>query len=91
MAERRARNLVVHGRVQGVFFRAFVREQAERHGVAGRAVNLDDGTVAVHLEGPPGAVAAVESACATGPEGADVARVEAADAADEGLAGFATG
>ena len=51
MAERIARDLIVHGRVQGVFYRAFVGAAAERHGVAGRAVNRDDGTVAVHLEG----------------------------------------
>ena len=38
MAERVARDLVVHGRVQGVFFRAFVRSEAERRGVAATAV-----------------------------------------------------
>jgi len=91
MAERVARDLIVHGRVQGVFYRAFVGAEAERHGVAGRAVNRDDGTVAVHLEGDVDAVAAVIAACRAGSERARVDRVDEHDSADEGLSGFATG
>ena len=86
-----ARDLVIHGHVQGVFFRAFLRDAAEREGVAGRAVNARDGTVAVHLEGPAEAVAAVERACGQGPERARVQRVEARDARPQGLGGFETG
>ena len=88
MAERAACDLVIHGRVQGVFFRAFVRSEAERRGVAGRAVNRPDGTVAVHLEGVPGAVADVVRACRSGPERAVVERVDERESADEGLVGF---
>jgi len=91
MADRIARDLVVHGRVQGVFFRAFVRGEAVRCGVAGRAVNRDDGTVAVHLEGAPDAVAAVARACAMGPERARVERVDESESDDEGLTAFAIG
>lgn len=90
MADRVALDLVIHGRVQGVFFRAFVRSAAERHGVAGRAVNCDDGTVAVHLEGEPDAVDAVASACAHGPDRARVARIDRTDATHKGLTGFTT-
>jgi acylphosphatase len=85
-----ARDLIVHGHVQGVFFRAFVQHAAERAGAAGRAANLDDGTVAVHLEGPADAVAEVERACGEGPSGARVERVDARDAEPEGLGGFST-
>lgn len=88
MAERIARDLAVHGRVQGVFFRAFVRAEAERRGVRGRAVNAGDGTVRVHLEGDPEAVAAVAAACTAGPERARVDRVDERDAEVEGLTGF---
>lgn len=42
----------VHGRVQGVGFRAAVRMRAEALGLAGSAVNLDDGSVRVIAEGP---------------------------------------
>jgi len=88
MTDRTARELVIHGRVQGVFFRAFVRDAASRAGVAGRAENRLDGTVFVRLEGPADAVAQVERACRRGPEGADVERVDARDAAVEGDSGF---
>jgi acylphosphatase len=91
MSDRIARDLVIHGRVQGVFFRDFVRDAADRAGVAGRAENRFDGTVAVHLEGPPDAVEKVERACGIGPDGAHIERVDALDAADEGLSGFTVG
>ena len=91
MAERVGRELVVHGRVQGVFFRAFVADSARRHGIAGSAVNEPGGTVRVRLEGEPGAVAAVEADCAAGPERAVVERVEAKEVPVEGLGRFETG
>ncbi len=88
MADVVARDLVIHGRVQGVFFRAFVEDAATRAGVSGRAVNRDDGTVAVRLEGDPVAVADVERAAGQGPDGARVERVDARDAEPDGLSGF---
>ncbi len=83
--------LTVHGTVQGVFFRAFVGEAAERERVAGWAVNRPDGTVAVRLEGDAAAVDAVARVCERGPERAQVDRVDRADVALEGLAGFDIG
>jgi acylphosphatase len=88
MAEQTARELVVHGRVQGVFFRAFLREAALQAGVAGWAENRADGAVGVRLEGDRGAVALVERACREGPPRAQIERVDAADVEPEGLAGF---
>jgi acylphosphatase len=82
------RRLVVHGLVQGVWYRDSCRREAERHGVAGRATNLPDGTVEVVLEGSPSAVAAVEAWCAVGPRRAEVSHVDGRDEAPEGLAGF---
>ena len=61
------RRLLVHGRVQGVFFRDSIRERARREGVAGWARNRDDGTVEVVLEGAESAVASVAAFCETGP------------------------
>ena len=82
------RRLVVHGLVQGVWYRDSARREAERRGVAGSATNEPDGTVEVVLEGPAGAVAAVEAWCAIGPRRADVDRVEGRDEPPAGLAGF---
>jgi acylphosphatase len=83
------RRLVIHGDVQGVFFRDSTRREAVRAGVAGWARNDPGGTVTVVLEGDDDAVAAVEAHCGRGPSGARVERVEAVDESPEGLAGFA--
>jgi acylphosphatase len=86
--QRIRRRVVVHGRVQGVFFRDSVRERAGARGVHGRARNRPDGTVEAVFEGPPEAVDALVRFCETGPRGARVARVEVADEEPEGLDGF---
>ena len=59
-------DLVVTGHVQGVFFRASMREQADRLGVTGWVRNEPDGTVHAHLEGAPEAVDELVSWCAEG-------------------------
>jgi acylphosphatase len=82
------RRLLVHGRVQGVFFRDSTRDRARRDGVAGWARNCPDGTVEVVLEGGPDAVARVAAFCERGPRGAQVERIEASDERSEGLHGF---
>ena len=46
-----ARRVVVHGRVQGVFFRETARRRARRAGVAGWVRNNDDGSVEAWFEG----------------------------------------
>lgn len=82
-----ARRLVVHGRVQGVGFRAFTQHTAGREGVAGWVRNLPDGTVEAWLEGDHDAVGRVEEALRGGPTGAHVARVDAESAVPRGLDG----
>jgi acylphosphatase len=47
---------IVSGRVQGVFFRDFVRMRAEALGLFGEAENLPDGTVRVCAEGEKSAL-----------------------------------
>ena len=84
------RRLIVHGRVQGVFFRDSTREAAENEGVAGWAANRDDGAVEVVLEGRPEAVESVIGFCRTGPSSADVTSVDVTEEEPEGLSGFAT-
>jgi acylphosphatase len=86
--QRIRRRVVVHGRVQGVFFRDSVRERARTRGVNGRVRNRPDGTVEAVFEGPPEAVDALVRFCETGPRGARVGRVEVADEEPEGLDGF---
>jgi acylphosphatase len=80
--------LLVQGRVQGVFYRAACRTEADRLGVAGWARNLDDGRVEVVAEGEPGAVAALVQWCRHGPPRALVTRLHETPEPPEGLTGF---
>lgn len=84
----RAVRVVVHGHVQGVFFRDSLRQCADNNGVAGWARNRDDGAVETLLEGSPNAVETVLDFCREGPSRADVQDVEATDVSPEGLSGF---
>ena len=80
--------VVVHGRVQGVFFRDETRRLAEWHGVAGSIRNTTDGTVEAVFEGPPDLVAKLIVYCREGPRNAAVERVEIYEESPEGLSGF---
>ncbi len=82
------KRLIVHGRVQGVFFRDTTRRQASTRDVAGWVCNRPDGAVEAVFEGAPEAVEAVIAFCRKGPRGALVDRVEVTDEQPEGLSGF---
>jgi acylphosphatase len=84
------RHLIVHGKVQGVFYRDSTREAAENEGVCGWAANRDDGTVEVVLEGTPEAVESVIGFCRMGPMSADVTSVDVTEEQPEGLSEFET-
>jgi acylphosphatase len=83
------RRVVIHGRVQGVFFRDSLRLLAEQQRVAGWARNTWAGTVEAVLEGDADSVDRVVAFAREGPEGAQVERVEVSDEEPEGLFGFA--
>ncbi|HMM53419.1 MAG TPA: acylphosphatase [Candidatus Desulfobacillus sp.] len=70
------RHLVVHGRVQGVGFRAALARQARAEGVAGWVRNRSDGTVEALVCGSAEAVVAMIAWARQGPPGARVDRVE---------------
>jgi acylphosphatase len=82
------RRVVVSGAVQGVFFRASCRAQADRLGVYGWVRNVDDGTVEAVFEGQAEAVQAMAAWCRRGPSGARVDRVDVLDEPPRGLTGF---
>ncbi|MGD8851201.1 MAG: acylphosphatase [Gammaproteobacteria bacterium] len=67
---------VVRGRVQGVFFRASTRSEAQMLGVTGRAENLPDGSVEVLACGEPAAVDRLREWLWQGPLSARVDDVE---------------
>jgi len=82
------RRVVVHGLVQGVFFRDSVRRLAHQRGVVGWVTNRWDGTVEAVFEGEPDAVKRLIDFCREGPRGARVDSVEVSEEQPEGLAGF---
>lgn len=67
-----ARHMVVHGRVQGVGFRAFIEYEALLRGVGGWVRNRRDDLVEALFEGEADAVAAMIEACRKGPLGSRV-------------------
>ena len=77
------RRAVVHGRVQGVGFRAFVEDTAERLGLEGWVRNRRDGTVEAVFAGPEQSVTAALEACRAGPRHGHVDRIEVAGAGSE--------
>ena len=74
----------IHGRVQGVGFRAWTERQAVALGLDGWVRNEPDGTVRALISGPEEAVARMLDLLWIGPRHAAVTRVlaEPADAAD---------
>jgi acylphosphatase len=88
MSERVRRHVVVHGNVQGVFFRDSCRREASSRGVAGWVTNRPDGAVEAVFEGDADAVQALVDWCGRGPRGADVDSVDETTEEPEGLSGF---
>lgn len=82
------RRVIVHGRVQGVWFRGSTEDEARAAGVCGWVRNLSDGRVEAVFEGPAEAVDALVAFCRRGPRHARVERVELFEEAPEGLRGF---
>jgi acylphosphatase len=82
------RHVIVHGRVQGVFFRGTVQRLARQHGVAGWVSNHWDGTVEAVFEGEEAAVERLVEFCRQGPRGAEVERVDVTEEEPEALTGF---
>lgn len=69
-------SLLVHGRVQGVFYRAQARAAGAELGLRGWVRNRDDGTVEATVCGPSEALEQYIAWCRRGPPAARVRRVE---------------
>jgi acylphosphatase len=67
---------VIHGRVQGVWFRGWTVGEARGRDLNGWVRNRRDGTVEVLFQGPDAAVAAMIDACRKGPPAARVVELE---------------
>jgi acylphosphatase len=75
-----ARTYRVHGRVQGVGFRYFVKCHAETLGIRGFVRNEDDGGVFVYAVGDPSSIEQLAGKIHLGPQHSEVRTVEEKEA-----------
>ena len=68
--------LYISGIVQGISFRSFIKENAERFNVKGFCRNLEDGRVEVFFEGNNTEVDKMIEICKQGPKHAKISNVE---------------
>jgi len=69
-------HLVIHGRVQGVYFRQSMQREAQYLAISGWVRNRINGTVEAVVHGEPAAVDAMVRWAHKGPEMAHVERVD---------------
>jgi acylphosphatase len=75
----RAKQVIVHGRVQGVGFRYFVQHAGNRLGLEGNVRNCPDSTVEIVVEGDAGKIAEFIKQVEKGPSLARVQRVDVSE------------
>ncbi|MCS6769833.1 MAG: acylphosphatase [Candidatus Caldarchaeum sp.] len=78
----------VYGKVQGVFFRASMKELADEVGVDGWVRNMDDGSVEAVIAGDEVNVKRVVEWCRRGPPNARVERLVVEEAEEPNVQGF---
>ena len=76
MTDRKTLRLVIHGRVQGVYFRDSMRREAQNLAIAGWVRNRSDGTVEAAVQGDSANVDAIVRWARHGPDRAQVEQVE---------------
>ncbi len=89
-AERICIRCLVAGRVQGVFYRASARHQAQALGLTGYAQNLHDGRVEVMACGDPSNIEQFKAWLLRGPSGAQVSGVACEVVSVQDFSGFTT-
>ncbi len=85
---RKAVRVRIQGKVQGVWYRGWTVDQADRLGLTGWVRNRSDGTVEALFAGPADAVDRMLDACRRGPPSAIVRDVVSEPEQDPGMAGF---
>lgn len=73
--EVKALELLIHGRVQGVGFRASLCSTAQALGLVGWVKNNEDGTVRAFVQGSPDALDSIVEWCWIGPPSSEVMEV----------------
>ena len=80
--------VIIIGTVQGVFFRKFVKENADRFGVKGFVRNLEDGNLEIILEGRDKEVLELIEMCKKGPAHSNIKDVKIESMSHQGFDSF---
>jgi len=80
--------IIIEGTVQGVFFRKFIEEQANKLGLKGFVRNFDDGKVEVVIEGKDDRVEEMVDKCKEGPPQSDIKKVSTELIKHQGFTNF---
>ncbi len=83
--------MIIEGRVQGVWFRGWMIQEARALGLTGWVRNLRDGTVEAVFRGAAADVDEMLEMCLQGPPAARVERITATPTDDPGVEGFGRG
>lgn len=73
---KKAIRLFITGSVQDIFFKQFIKENAEKNNVAGFLRKLENGKIEIFLEGDYENVDAMISLCKRGPQHSNIRNVE---------------
>lgn len=82
------KKVLIHGKVQGIFFRKFVEVEALELGLQGYVRNLPDGGVEAVFQGDENKIKEMIGLCRRGAEGSDVEKVVVEDYEGEGFDDF---
>ncbi len=88
ISKHRCLRCIVYGKVQGVFFRASARKQAQQLGLVGYAKNITDGSVEVVMKGNISDVERFKDWLHIGPESARVDNLECQTILDQEFTTF---
>ncbi len=78
----------IRGKVQGVWYRSWTVEEAERRGLRGWVRNRHDGSVEALFAGDPAKIDEMIAACRKGPRLARVDNISSEPTVEEPPAGF---
>ncbi len=85
MVEKHSKVYIISGRVQGVWYRKFTYDWAQKLNIKGYVMNLDDGRVFCHAEAEPGVLKMFEQALK---QGSPLSKVENIEVRLESVHGF---
>ena len=73
---KKAVRLTITGTIQGIFFKQFIKDHAEKNKVSGFLRSKEDGRVEIFLEGDRENVDSLVSICKRGPQHSNIRSVE---------------